>query len=312
MSKILVVFGATGNQGGSVIESVLGNSKLSSEFKIRGVTRDPSKPKGQALAEKGVEVVKADLSDKESIQKVINGSHAVFAVTNYWEYMSKDIEVTQGKNIADACKSAGVSLLIWSSIPHAGRMTNGKLSHLPHFDAKADVADYIREQKIPACFLNAGCFMSNFVGSLQKSDEGNSLTLNVHPDSKMPLFDAAGDTGKFAAGILLNQSETLNKDIYAATGWYTPTDVVNAIEEFSGKKTTFNEVPDETFRKFLPDAIAEEMMETFMLVRDYAYYGPGGDKILEESLKVRSTVPEKPIIGAETNVFSSRRESQPP
>lgn len=47
-------------------------------------------------------------------------------------------------------------------------MTNGKLSHLPHFDAKADVAEYIREQKIPACTLNAGCFMSNFPGALQK------------------------------------------------------------------------------------------------------------------------------------------------
>lgn len=82
MSKIITVFGATGNQGGSVIASIQGNSKLSSEYKIRGVTRDPSKPKGQALAEKGVELVKADLSDKESVKKAIEGSHTVFAVTN--------------------------------------------------------------------------------------------------------------------------------------------------------------------------------------------------------------------------------------
>ena len=47
-------------------------------------------------------------------------------------------------------------------------MTNGKLDDLPHFDAKAEVADYIREQTIPAVFLNAGCFMSNFTESLQK------------------------------------------------------------------------------------------------------------------------------------------------
>ncbi len=82
MSKIITVFGATGNQGGSVIASIQGNSKLASEYKIRGVTRDPSKPKGQALAEKGVELVKADLSDKDSVIKAIEGSHAVFAVTN--------------------------------------------------------------------------------------------------------------------------------------------------------------------------------------------------------------------------------------
>ncbi|KAL8671507.1 MAG: hypothetical protein Q9168_003999 [Polycauliona sp. 1 TL-2023] len=291
MSKIITVFGATGNQGGSVIASIQKDSRLSSEYKIRGVTRDPSKPKGKALADKGVELVKADLSDKESVKKAIEGSYAVFAVTNYWEYMSKDIEVTQGKNIADACKANGVSLLIWSSIPHAGKMTKGKLAHLPHFDAKADVADYIREQKVPAVMLNAGCFMTNFTGALQKSDEGNSLNLNLKPDSKIPLFDAAVDTGKFAAGILLNTPDLLNKDVYAATGWYTPTDIVNAIEKFSGKKTTYNQIPDEMFRSFLPEAIGQELMETFMLVRDYAYYGPGGDKILTESLKYPTEKP---------------------
>ena len=82
MSKIITVFGATGNQGGSVIASIQKDSRLSSEYKIRGVTRDPSKPKGKALADKGVELVKADLSDKESVKKAIEGSYAVFAVTN--------------------------------------------------------------------------------------------------------------------------------------------------------------------------------------------------------------------------------------
>ena len=55
--KILVVFGATGNQGGSVIKSVLGDPKAAEQFKIRGITRDPSKPNAQALAAKGVETV---------------------------------------------------------------------------------------------------------------------------------------------------------------------------------------------------------------------------------------------------------------
>src|ERR1700691_5406029 len=61
MSKILTVFGATGIQGGSVINAVLASPNLSKTFKIRGITRDPSKPSGQALAAKGVEPVKADM-----------------------------------------------------------------------------------------------------------------------------------------------------------------------------------------------------------------------------------------------------------
>jgi uncharacterized protein YbjT (DUF2867 family) len=56
--KIVVVFGATGNQGGSVIKTLLEDPSINSQFEIRGVTRDASKPAAVALAEKGVSFVK--------------------------------------------------------------------------------------------------------------------------------------------------------------------------------------------------------------------------------------------------------------
>lgn len=56
MSKFITVFGATGNQGGSVIKAILADAILSKEFKIRGITRDVSKPAAQALTSKGVEM----------------------------------------------------------------------------------------------------------------------------------------------------------------------------------------------------------------------------------------------------------------
>jgi uncharacterized protein YbjT (DUF2867 family) len=61
MSKVLTVFGATGNQGGSVIKAVLGNAQLSKTYKIRAVTRDVSKPASVALKEKDIEVVSVRL-----------------------------------------------------------------------------------------------------------------------------------------------------------------------------------------------------------------------------------------------------------
>lgn len=54
--KLITVFGATGNQGGSVIRAILADPKLKSEFKIRGVTRDPSKRAAEELKKMGVEV----------------------------------------------------------------------------------------------------------------------------------------------------------------------------------------------------------------------------------------------------------------
>lgn len=57
MLKLISVFDATGNQGGSVIKYILEDPLLSKEYKIRGLTSDTSKGPAQKLAQRGVEVV---------------------------------------------------------------------------------------------------------------------------------------------------------------------------------------------------------------------------------------------------------------
>lgn len=102
--KVVVVFGATGNQGGSVIKSILGDPKTADEFNIRGITRDTSKPNAKALEAKGVETVAADINSTEQVKAALQGAYAVFAMTNYWEKMDAHLEVQQGRNIADLAK----------------------------------------------------------------------------------------------------------------------------------------------------------------------------------------------------------------
>ena len=77
MSGIITVFGATGSQGGSVINAVL----ASEQFKVRGVTRDPESDASKALRNRGVEIVRADLAVKESLRRAVQGSEIVFAIT---------------------------------------------------------------------------------------------------------------------------------------------------------------------------------------------------------------------------------------
>ena len=55
--KLLVVFGATGIQGGSVVKAVLGDSKMRESWSVRGITRDVSKPSAKALESLGAETV---------------------------------------------------------------------------------------------------------------------------------------------------------------------------------------------------------------------------------------------------------------
>ncbi|KAI9874641.1 MAG: hypothetical protein M1823_007641, partial [Watsoniomyces obsoletus] len=59
MSKILAVFGSTGQQGSSVVNYVLDDPELSQKFKIRAITRDVTTEKAKQLMEK-VEVVQGD------------------------------------------------------------------------------------------------------------------------------------------------------------------------------------------------------------------------------------------------------------
>lgn len=80
MSKILAVFGATGVQGGSVVNYVLNSPELSQEYKIRAITRDVNTDKAKQLKEK-VEVVQGDMTDSASLKTALAGAHTVFVVT---------------------------------------------------------------------------------------------------------------------------------------------------------------------------------------------------------------------------------------
>lgn len=54
--KIIAVIGATGGQGGSVVQTILADPKLSG-WAVRGITRDVSKGSSEKLASQGVELV---------------------------------------------------------------------------------------------------------------------------------------------------------------------------------------------------------------------------------------------------------------
>lgn len=41
------------------------------------------------------------MNSKESLEKALKGAYAVFAVTNYWEKMDEELEIRQGKLVAD-------------------------------------------------------------------------------------------------------------------------------------------------------------------------------------------------------------------
>ena len=63
MAPVLTVIGATGKQGGSVVNAAL----ESAGYKVRALTRNVESEKAKVLAAKGVELVAADVNNKESL-----------------------------------------------------------------------------------------------------------------------------------------------------------------------------------------------------------------------------------------------------
>ncbi|KAF4594392.1 NmrA-domain-containing protein [Ophiocordyceps camponoti-floridani] len=294
MVKILTVFGATGNQGGSVIKAVLADDKLRNEFRIRAVTRDSSKPAARALSVRGVDVVQADMSSSAAAAPAVQGAHTVFLVTNFWESMSAETEKAQGRAVTDACKAAGVEHIIFSSLPNVSKMSEGKLTGVTHFDSKAWIEQYIRDSGIPATFVLAGLFMSNFFGFIRKADdEGNSYVLawpeGVGIDSApIPVLDAAGDTGKFVKPALSRFPDLVGRRILAASSYVTVSELLATFSDVMGKPAQARVLPAETWKSFLPAEGAQELLENMLLLEKPGYFG--GEK-LEESLAL---LDEKP------------------
>jgi hypothetical protein len=73
-----------GAQGGSVVNSLLAAGR----YKIRGLTRNPNSDKAKALAAKGVEMVKCDLSIKEDVKKGLKDADIAWIVTDFWNPVS--------------------------------------------------------------------------------------------------------------------------------------------------------------------------------------------------------------------------------
>ncbi|KAK8851495.1 NmrA-like family protein [Apiospora arundinis] len=287
--KLITVFGATGNQGGSVVQTFLHDAKLKNEWSVRGVTRDVSKESSKKLAAQGVDVVSADLNDKASIVEALKGSYAVFAVTNYWEKMDDKLEIQQGKNLADAAKEAGVEFLIWSSLYNVNKLSKGALPHVYHFDSKATVEEYIRELAIPAAFFMPGFYMSNLPGgNFRKSSDGDNaswtLGLPFPGQTQIPMYHP-GDTGKYIKAMVLNRDAVLGKRFLAATAYMTADDIVADFQKLFpavAATTRYFEVPKDAFFAALkgagmPDFGAEELYENMRLMSDFGYYG--GDSL---------------------------------
>lgn len=78
ITQKVTVLGATGNQGGSVVRSLLKNP----DFQVRALTRSPGSERSKALSDLGAEIVQADGFDADQTYAAFQGSWGAFVNIN--------------------------------------------------------------------------------------------------------------------------------------------------------------------------------------------------------------------------------------
>ncbi|OBT79399.1 hypothetical protein VF21_02023 [Pseudogymnoascus sp. 05NY08] len=295
MSNILAILGATGQQGGSVLNFVLNDPELSQKYKIRAITRDVHSEKATKLKEK-VEVVQGDVNDPASIKTAFAGVHTVFSVTTpSFGHNALEDEHNVGKSIADVAIESGAQYIIFSTLPAVNEISGGKYTSVFPFDAKAKIEQYIRGLPIKSAFYSGGSFMENFQSQAflapKQADDGTwVLTRPVSPQSKFPLIDAVGDTGKFVGAILAEPEKYEGKVFYGAAASYTLEEIAATLSKSTGKTIVYKQVSDKEFKEGvesfgLPPVLADIFVDGFGFYGEFGYFGPGSEELIAWSVQ---------------------------
>ncbi|KAE8146464.1 hypothetical protein BDV25DRAFT_162370 [Aspergillus avenaceus] len=311
-SKLLVVVGATGNQGGSVIKSFLDDPN----WRIRGLTRNTTSESAAALQAQGVEVVKADLDGVASLETAFQGATAIFSVTDFWSAyfrMAQDTsarheqpankrayqyELQQGKNVFDAAaKVTTLERFIFSSLSDAGKWSKGKYTNVLHFEAKAHAAEY-GEKTYPELWkktslYQAGWYMANFLGewlSPKKSDTGvYQFITGVRGDAHMPMIAAEEDTGPAVKALVACPP---GKNLIAYREWMTPDEFARVWSRVLGLPAEFVTLPADQSIEGVPEDLKQEFLDNWAYFNEFGYEGRDDPSLVHpHQLEVKFEVP---------------------
>jgi hypothetical protein len=274
------------------------------DWKVRGITRSPDSAAAKAQAAKGVELVKGDLDDTESLQSAFTGATAIFLATDFWTIFKQpqvhkqaeatgtflpelchNLEIQQGLNAIEAASNPTVlrtlKRFVFSTLTPIKRLSGGKYSHVYHFDSKASIEEHIRTN-VPEI---AGILSTVLMGVFTENWKEPSFAPQKQADARwvfndpelpgefgvMPFVVASRDTGKFVKALVVDQEPGIR--LYGVSELRTYGEVAKIWEKVHGTPTVARSVPKDKFAEAWPETIREEVLEFFEFAREFEYAG---------------------------------------
>ncbi|KAI0843432.1 NAD(P)-binding protein [Hypoxylon sp. FL0890] len=227
--KIIVVVGATGKQGGSVVRTFVRDASLTSEWQVRGITRDPSSARAAELANLEVEVVGASLGSVSDLESAFSNATAVFVVTSFLS-ATQDSETqarVKGEGIDPfiaaaetetgwafnaaiaASRTPTLQRFVFSALPPVTRLSGGQLPLVYPFDSKWAAVERI-EAELPALWaktslLLVGYYHSNIQPEYNATRGRAELVGPLQADTSVAFIDADVSTGPYARALIVDE-----------------------------------------------------------------------------------------------------------
>jgi uncharacterized protein YbjT (DUF2867 family) len=229
----ILVFGATGQQGGSVASAL-----LNAGWQVRAVVRAPASSRSKALREAGVEVLQGEFGDSESMQKAANGVYGIFSVQPSSGQgtelgLSDEEEERYGKAVAELAVQHGIKHLVYTSTNAVGDEPTG----MGHFDSKARIEAHIRTLPITATIIRPAAFMEMLLMPGFGLDQGRFNFL-MKPDQAMQ-FLAVEDIGKLVAAIFADPARYGGQTFEIASDSVTGYDLEAMFTQAAGRSIPY-------------------------------------------------------------------------
>ncbi|HBP31346.1 MAG: NmrA/HSCARG family protein [Advenella sp.] len=228
----ILVFGATGQQGGSVARAL-----QRAQWAVRALVRDAEAANSIALRKQGIELVQGSFADIDSIRSAMKDTYGVFSVLP--GNLSHDDEVRFGCLIADLAAQSNVTHFVYSSGASVGEKPTG----IPRFDAKPLIEAHIRTLPLTATIVRPMIFMQMLVRPGYGLEE-NRYTFFLRPEQSMQLV-AVEDIGKFVAAIFADKIRFGGETLKLASDTVTGRELQAAFTEAAGRPIIYARFSDQ-------------------------------------------------------------------
>jgi uncharacterized protein YbjT (DUF2867 family) len=236
-SKLVLVTGATGKQGGAVV-----NALVTRGHRVRALTRNSASPAANRLREQGVEIAAGDFTDHASLLRAARGADAVYAMSTPYE-QGAEKETAQGIAITDAAKSAGVAHFVYSSVASANRATG-----VPHFDSKYAVEKHLQASGVPCTIVAPVFFMENLLQPWTLLSLRLGKLSMALPASRPLQQITVADIGAFVAAVIERADTVIGRRFDIAGDELTGEGAAAVLSKVTGREVHYEGFPPDVLR----------------------------------------------------------------